>query len=86
MSKKAICYAQGLPLALHVLGPFLKHRNLDAWESTLDRLKETPPKKVLDTLRISFDSLEETEKKILDRKSTRLNSSHDELSRMPSSA
>ena len=64
LSKKAICYAQGLPLALNVLGPFLKHRSPDAWESALDRLEETPPKKVLDTLRISFDGLEETEKKI----------------------
>ncbi|XP_050278374.1 TMV resistance protein N-like [Quercus robur] len=27
LSKKAICYAQGLPLALNVLGPFLKHRS-----------------------------------------------------------
>ncbi|XP_030961369.1 TMV resistance protein N-like isoform X3 [Quercus lobata] len=64
LSKKAISYAQGLPLALNVLGPFLKHRSPDAWKSALDRLKETPPKKVLDTLRISFDGLEETEKKI----------------------
>ncbi|XP_075657271.1 TMV resistance protein N-like isoform X2 [Castanea sativa] len=64
LSKKAICYAQGLPLALNVLGPFLKGRSLNAWESALDRLEETPPKKVLDTLRISFDGLEETEKKI----------------------
>ena len=63
-SKKAICYAQGLPLALDVLGSFLKCRKPDAWESALDRLEETPPKEVLDTLRISFDSLEETEKKI----------------------
>ncbi|KAL4639457.1 hypothetical protein ACB092_03G219900 [Castanea dentata] len=64
LSKKAVCYAQGLPLALNVLGPFLKHRSPDAWKSALDRLEETPPKKVLDTLRISFDGLEETEKKI----------------------
>ena len=64
LSKKAICYAQGLPLALEVLGSFLKHRNLDAWISELGRLAETPPKKVLDTLRISFDGLEETEKKL----------------------
>ena len=64
LSKKAICYAQGLPSAPNVLGPFLKHRSLDAWESALDRLEETPPKKVLDTLRISFDGLEESEKKI----------------------
>ncbi|KAL4639464.1 hypothetical protein ACB092_03G220500 [Castanea dentata] len=64
LSKKVICYAQGLPLALEVLGSFLKHRSLDAWKSELGRLAESPPKKVLDTLQISFDGLEETEKKI----------------------
>nr|XP_023876177.1 TMV resistance protein N-like [Quercus suber] len=64
LSKKAICYAQGLPLALEVLGSFLKHRSLDEWKSALGRLEETPQKKVLDTLQISFDGLEETEKKI----------------------
>ena len=37
LSKKVICYAQGLPLALNVLGPFLKHRSPDAWESALDK-------------------------------------------------
>ncbi|XP_030959277.1 TMV resistance protein N-like [Quercus lobata] len=64
LSKKVICYAQGHPLALEVLGSFLKGRDLDAWESALGRLQETPPKKVLNTLQISFDGLEETEKKI----------------------
>ena len=64
LSKKVIRYAQGLPLALDVLGTFLKCRDLNAWESTLGRLKENPPKKILDTLWISFDDLEETEKKI----------------------
>ena len=64
LSKKAICYAQGLPLALEVLGSFLKCRKPDAWESALARLKEAPQKKILDTFQISFDGLEETEKKI----------------------
>ena len=49
-SKKAICYAQGLPLALNVLGTFLKGRSPNVWESALDRLEENPQKKVLDTL------------------------------------
>ena len=64
LSKKAICYAQGLLLALNVLGTFLKGRSPNVWESALDRLEENPQKKVLDTLQISFDGLEETEKKI----------------------
>ena len=51
-------------MALNVLGTFLKGRSPNVWESALDRLEENPQKKVLDTLQISFDGLEETEKKI----------------------
>ena len=64
LSKKAVCYAQGLPLALDVLGTFLIGRSPNVWKSALNRLEENPQKKVLDTLRISFDGLEEIEKKI----------------------
>ncbi|XP_050286575.1 TMV resistance protein N-like [Quercus robur] len=63
-SQKVIHYAQGLPLALEILGSFLFHRNLDAWESLLGRLRECPESKILDVLQISFDGLRRTEKKI----------------------
>ena len=64
LSKKFINYAQGLPLALKVLGSSLICRNLDAWKAVLGRLKETPKREILDVLQISFDSLEITEKEI----------------------
>ncbi|XP_030966059.1 TMV resistance protein N-like isoform X2 [Quercus lobata] len=64
LSKEFVYYAQGLPLALKVLGSFMFHRNLDAWESALGRLKETPESKILDVLQISFDGLKITEQKI----------------------
>ncbi|XP_050286581.1 disease resistance protein RUN1-like [Quercus robur] len=63
-SQKVIYYAQGLPLALEILGSFLVRRNLDAWESLLGRLQECPESKILDVLQISFDGLRRTEKKI----------------------
>ena len=44
LSKKFVRYTQGLSLALEVLGSFMFHRNLDAWESVLGQLKETPEK------------------------------------------
>ena len=50
LSKKFIYYAQGLPLALKVLGSFMFHRNLEAWESELGRLKESPEWEILDVL------------------------------------
>uniref|UniRef100_A0A7N2LPY1 ADP-ribosyl cyclase/cyclic ADP-ribose hydrolase n=1 Tax=Quercus lobata TaxID=97700 RepID=A0A7N2LPY1_QUELO len=64
LSKKFIRYAQGLPLALEVLGSFMFRRNLDAWESVLGRLNESPERKILDVLQISFDGLKITEQKL----------------------
>ena len=57
LSKIFVHYAQGLPLALKVLGSFLFRRDPKAWESVLGRLRESPEGKVLDVLQISFDSL-----------------------------
>ncbi|PRQ55264.1 putative toll-like receptor, P-loop containing nucleoside triphosphate hydrolase [Rosa chinensis] len=59
-----IGYAQGLPLALVVLGSFLFGRRTDEWASAIDRLKNTPDKRIIDVLRISFDGLDEKDKEI----------------------
>ena len=64
LSKKVIYYAKGIPLALEVLGSILFHRKPDAWESALGRLKESPERKILDVLQISFDGLRKTEQKV----------------------
>ncbi|KAF3457259.1 hypothetical protein FNV43_RR01916 [Rhamnella rubrinervis] len=60
LSVKVIEYASGLPLALVVLGSFLREKTRDEWKSALDRLKEYPEKAIMRVLRISFDGLEET--------------------------
>ncbi|KAF8029329.1 hypothetical protein BT93_E1884 [Corymbia citriodora subsp. variegata] len=57
-------YAQGLPLALEVLGSFLCGRKEDEWESTLRKLSTSPNKSINDVLKISYDGLEENEKEI----------------------
>nr|XP_023885697.1 TMV resistance protein N-like [Quercus suber] len=57
-------YANGLPLAIEVLGSFLYDRSTREWESELNRLKEFPKRKILEVLQISFDKLQETEKEI----------------------
>ncbi|KAL0010746.1 hypothetical protein SO802_005854 [Lithocarpus litseifolius] len=64
LSKRFIYYAQGLPLALKVLGSFMFHRDPKAWESVLGRLRESPERRILDVLQISFDGLKITEQKI----------------------
>jgi hypothetical protein len=64
ISNRAVCYAEGLPLALTILGSDLCGRSIHQWESALDKYKKTPNRKVQDILRISFDGLEENEKEI----------------------
>ncbi|XP_052483406.1 disease resistance protein RPV1-like [Gossypium raimondii] len=64
LSEHVVCYAGGLPLALEVLGSFLCDRDIVQWRSAIERLKEDSNKEILNTLRISFDGLEEKEKNI----------------------
>ncbi|KAG2666088.1 hypothetical protein I3760_15G039000 [Carya illinoinensis] len=65
LSKQIIQYANGLPLALEVLGPSLSCRkNVEFWKSTLSSLRKNPKKEIVDTLKISFDGLQENEKNI----------------------
>ncbi|XP_056173176.1 disease resistance protein RUN1-like [Syzygium oleosum] len=59
-----IGYADGLPLALDVLGSFLASRSSRQWKSELDRLKECPEGKIIDLLRLSYDGLQQKEKEI----------------------
>ena len=64
MCQAFIHYANGLPLAIKVLGSFLYNRSTYEWKSELGRLKEFPERKILDVLQISFDGLQKMEKEI----------------------
>ncbi|KAG5227062.1 TIR-NBS-LRR-TIR type disease resistance protein [Salix suchowensis] len=64
LSKQVVGYANGLPLALEVIGSFLHGRGIIDWGSAIDRLNEIPDHRITDVLRISFDGLHELEKKI----------------------
>ncbi|CAL8174353.1 unnamed protein product [Prunus armeniaca] len=57
-------YAKGLPLALKVLGSFLYKRGQDSWSRALCKLKEVYKGDVMDTLKISYDGLDEQEKNV----------------------
>ncbi|XP_048133453.1 TMV resistance protein N-like [Rhodamnia argentea] len=57
-------HAKGLPLALEVLGSFLRGRREDAWESAMDKVSMSPKKDINDVLKISYDGLETNEKEI----------------------
>nr|AFP55572.1 TIR-NBS-LRR [Rosa rugosa] len=64
LCKRFVTCAAGLPLALKILGSFLYKRSLDSWSSAFQKLKQTPNPTVFEILKISFDGLDEMEKKI----------------------
>ncbi|XP_061995372.1 TMV resistance protein N-like isoform X2 [Rosa rugosa] len=64
LSRRAIEYAQGLPLALKVLGAFLDNKSVCEWEVVLEKLKKIPHIEIQDVLRTSFDGLDDSEKNI----------------------
>ncbi|KAI9128944.1 hypothetical protein K1719_000427 [Acacia pycnantha] len=61
---QAVTYAQGLPLALEVIGSNLCGKTINEWESVLDAYKLSLPKDIHKVLRVSYEVLEEVEKEI----------------------
>ena len=49
---------------MKVLGSFFRKKKADVWESALNRLAKTPNVEIFETLKVSFDGLEASEKKI----------------------
>ena len=64
LSNRLVQYAQGLPLALKVLGSSLRGMTIEQWESALNKLKTNLNKKINDVLRISFDGLDNSQKEV----------------------
>jgi len=64
LSIEAVDYVGGLPLALVVLGSFLKERSIAEWKSELEKLRRTPNEKIQKILETSFDSLNRHTKEI----------------------
>jgi hypothetical protein len=64
VTKDAVRYAGGLPLALVVLGSTLKGRDILYWKSKLGEYKKIPHVDIQKRLKISFDGLDENAKNI----------------------
>ncbi|GJU78481.1 Toll/interleukin-1 receptor domain-containing protein [Tanacetum coccineum] len=64
LSSKVVTYADGLPLALKVLGSFLCDKDAKEWMSTMDRLRDIPESEMVDKLKISYDGLKTVEKEL----------------------
>ncbi|XP_028751313.1 TMV resistance protein N-like [Neltuma alba] len=56
-SRDIVAYSGGLPLALQVLGSYLFDREVEEWESVLEKLRKFPNNKITKKLKVSFDGL-----------------------------
>eukprot|EP00258_Populus_trichocarpa_P032848 XP_024448867.1 TMV resistance protein N [Populus trichocarpa] len=57
LSKQVVGYANGLPLAIEVIGLFLYARSIPEWRGAINRMNEIPDGKIIEVLRISFDGI-----------------------------
>ncbi|TQD93882.1 hypothetical protein C1H46_020496 [Malus baccata] len=64
LSRRVIQYAQGLPLALKVLGAFLDNKTVREWKDVLEKIRKIPQREIHDVLKTSYDGLDDTEKDI----------------------
>ncbi|GAY67258.1 hypothetical protein CUMW_255130 [Citrus unshiu] len=64
LTDKAIKYAQGVPLALKVLGCHLCGRSKEVWESAMRKLEIIPHEEIQEVLKISYDSLDDSQKNV----------------------
>ncbi|KAI9104319.1 hypothetical protein K1719_022891 [Acacia pycnantha] len=64
LSRTIVSYAEGLPLALEFHGSFLSRKSLKRWESALKKLSTLLPPQIYNTLKLSFDSLDDNKKEI----------------------
>ena len=58
VAEQIIHYANGLPLALKVIGSDLCGKSIHEWEDALERHKKIPPQEIQERLKISYNGLE----------------------------
>ncbi|KEH19117.1 disease resistance protein (TIR-NBS-LRR class) [Medicago truncatula] len=64
LSKRAVDYANGNPLALKVLGSLLRCKSEIEWDCALAKLKKIPNNEIDSIFRLSYDELDDKEKDI----------------------
>ncbi|KAL2334424.1 hypothetical protein Fmac_015637 [Flemingia macrophylla] len=62
--KRALYYANGLPLALEIIGSNMFDKTLDEWDSAIEAYERFPNRDVQKILRVSYDSLDTNEREI----------------------
>lgn len=63
-SYSVVLYTKSLPLAIKVLGSFLRGKSYFQWKNTLDELKRVFNGEIFSVLRMSFDGLDDYERDI----------------------
>ncbi|KAI9119849.1 hypothetical protein K1719_009238 [Acacia pycnantha] len=64
LTKRVVVYTKGIPLALKVLGSYLRGKSEVEWNSALKKLVKIPHEDVQKVLRLSYDGLNHEEKNI----------------------
>ncbi|XLR62578.1 hypothetical protein S83_013250 [Arachis hypogaea] len=64
LSEEVVKYSGGLPLALKVLGSYLYGRPIAVWHSAIEKIKKSSHSEIIDTLKISYEGLDDMEKNI----------------------
>ena len=64
LANKIILYANGLPLALQIIGSDLCGKSIQEWKDALEKYENIPHQNIQEKLKISYDGLEKTEKDI----------------------
>ncbi|XP_024632902.1 disease resistance protein RPV1 [Medicago truncatula] len=64
LTPEVLKYAQGLPLAVRVVGSFLCTRDANQWRDALYRLRNNPDNNVMDVLQVSFEGLHSEDREI----------------------
>ncbi|XP_022642085.1 putative disease resistance protein At4g11170 isoform X2 [Vigna radiata var. radiata] len=64
LSESAVEYAGGVPLALKVLGSYLRSKGINFWESTIRKLSMYPNERIQKVLEVTYTGLHDLEKNI----------------------
>uniref|UniRef100_A0A7N2M6N9 Disease resistance protein Roq1-like winged-helix domain-containing protein n=1 Tax=Quercus lobata TaxID=97700 RepID=A0A7N2M6N9_QUELO len=64
LANQVIQYADGLPLALTIIGSDLCGRTKSEWENAIDQYRKIPERDIHEILKVSYDGLRPTEKDI----------------------
>lgn len=64
ISERVVNYAKGVPLAIKVLGSYLRCKEKENWESELNELEQTSNEKIQNVLKVSYDGLHEQDQQI----------------------